>query len=485
MRTPPTTRSSSTASTRTPPSKPLPPSSTSTTRSWIARQSPTASLLSVEDLTKSWSCLTLSDVEGSNLRITEEEVVTDFVLAAKFLTKRALNIDVIAKTFTLLWRSKNGFKVKQDGDHVVLFTFNNKEELDKILAAKPWSFDKHLMVLRRYNKDIDLFDMKFNLVTFWVQYTDQLRKQKLRGVALSGFELLLISLSHSVKGEYYLWRMERNYGCLSNMRASPTCAIGVVASHMMTEIAISRLKAKEHSHVNLSNLKPGFEHLLLFHLDEIQSRCPDSTAESPLEQNPMDSSPIPMDHRIQVDFSSHHPDIERRSVSAELFEDQIQELDRDISKFDSAPELSTENISCTGKCYFEDSSCLLPIPYLKDDAPRQSAPLRTFGWTPSREGSYKVNVDGAVFKETGSYGIGIVIRNERGLIMGAMSKKMDIPLGALEVEAKAFEEGILLAGNLGLKDIVLEGEVKVVTDALASSSSPPSSIQMIIEGFQG
>ena len=88
-----------------------------------------------------------------------------------------------------------------------------------------------------------------------------------------------------------------------------------------------------------------------------------------------------------------------------------------------------------------------------------------------------------MFKESGSCGIGIVIGNERGLIIGAMSKKINIPLGALEVEAKTFEEGILLARDLGLKDIILEGDVKVVTDALAGCNSPLSLIQMIIEGF--
>ena len=116
-------------------------------------------------------------------------------------------------------------------------------------------------------------------------------------------------------------------------------------------------------------------------------------------------------------------------------------------------------------------------------APKQPAPPRIERWIPLSEGWYKVNVNGTVFKESGSCGIGIVIRNERGEIMGAMSKRMDLPLGALEVEAKAFEEGMLLARDLGMKHIVLEGDVQGVTDALMGCSSPPTSIQMIIEGI--
>ena len=126
----------------------------------------------MEELTKSWSCLTLLDIEGSNIQIKEEEAVTDFVLAAKFLTKRALNIDAIAKTFTPLWRSKNVFKIKKEGDHIIPFTFDNRKEIDQILEAKPWSFDKHLMVLQRYDRETDVLDMQFHQITFWVQVHD-------------------------------------------------------------------------------------------------------------------------------------------------------------------------------------------------------------------------------------------------------------------------------------------------------------------------
>ena len=124
------------------------------------------------DLTKSWSCLTLSDNEGSSLRLTEEQVEIEHVLAMKFLTKRALNIDAIAKNFTPLQRAKNGFKIQKEGDHVVLFTFDDKSEMEKIVAAEPWSFDKHLMVLQSYDKEIDLTEMEFKWATFWVQIHD-------------------------------------------------------------------------------------------------------------------------------------------------------------------------------------------------------------------------------------------------------------------------------------------------------------------------
>ena len=59
------------------------------------------------------------------------------------MTKQALNTESIVRTFNTIWMPKNGFKVRNVGNHVVLFIFDNEEEIEKILEGEPWSFNKH------------------------------------------------------------------------------------------------------------------------------------------------------------------------------------------------------------------------------------------------------------------------------------------------------------------------------------------------------
>ena len=126
----------------------------------------------MDELANHCKGLSLSDREGPTFDLEEEMAMPEFIIATKFFTRRALNMDAIASTFQPLGRSKNGFKVKNMGNHIVLFIFDNKREVETIIETEPWSFDKHLLVLQRYDKDTPVEELKFNYTSFWVQVHD-------------------------------------------------------------------------------------------------------------------------------------------------------------------------------------------------------------------------------------------------------------------------------------------------------------------------
>ena len=55
--------------------------------------------------------------------------------------------------------------------------------MEQVLKTEPWSFNKHLMVLRRYDKEIDVSAIEFNMVTFWIQVHDLPVRFRTRAVA--------------------------------------------------------------------------------------------------------------------------------------------------------------------------------------------------------------------------------------------------------------------------------------------------------------
>lgn len=83
-----------------------------------------------------------------------------------------LNIEVVIRTFNPLWRSKNGFQVRSAGDHILLFVFDNQEEVEKLLALQPWRLEKHLVVLCCYDNATPVSELSFDKVSLWVQIHD-------------------------------------------------------------------------------------------------------------------------------------------------------------------------------------------------------------------------------------------------------------------------------------------------------------------------
>ena len=107
------------------------------------------------------------------------------------------------------------------------------------------------------------------------------------------------------------------------------------------------------------------------------------------------------------------------------------------------------------------------------DNPVASMPLQGVVWAPPQGGHFKINVDEAVFTKQKAVGVGVVIRDSEGRLEAALSKKIPAPMGAAKAEAKAFEVGLLFAKEVGIRDVILEGDSMIVYNALCNYSLAP------------
>ena len=122
----------------------------------------------MKDQTKNWVELSLSDREHTSFVLPKIHKSREHIIAAKFLTSRYLVMEVVICTFQQRWRSMNGYKIRNLGDHMVLFVFNNSSDVERIIENQPWSFDKHLVVLQTFEKFSKLKDLVFDIALFWV-----------------------------------------------------------------------------------------------------------------------------------------------------------------------------------------------------------------------------------------------------------------------------------------------------------------------------
>ena len=90
----------------------------------------------------------------------------------------------------------------------------------------------------------------------------------------------------------------------------------------------------------------------------------------------------------------------------------------------------------------------------------------TAAWHPPDASWYKINFDGAFFVKENCAGVGVVIRNEQGLVMASLSQKIPLPFTVIEVEALAARRAVEFVAELGLDRIVLEGDSEILINTL-------------------
>ena len=96
---------------------------------------------------------------------------------------------------------------------------------------------------------------------------------------------------------------------------------------------------------------------------------------------------------------------------------------------------------------------------------------------------FKTNKNGAVFSQSGQTRVGVVIRDHEGRVVAALSKQVQQLQGPLEVEAKAIEVGVSFAWDVGIREVILECDSKIISDALLGLCTSPLIISNILARY--
>ena len=115
------------------------------------------------------------------------------------------------------------------------------------------------------------------------------------------------------------------------------------------------------------------------------------------------------------------------------------------------------------RCTREDYSDAVACCILKQQPP-------DVGWVAPSPEFYKINVDGATTGERSMSCAGVVIRDCRGLVIAAGSKVLNGAYVAEVTKALVVEEGIHLAKELELLQVIIESDSVVVVDAISASN---------------
>ena len=126
----------------------------------------------MDDVTKKWEKLSLTDVEGNECALIDGVIDDSFALVAKFLTKQKINLEAIARTFRSVWKSDGDFEFRDLGNNKALIVFTDEVDMNKVLLQSLWTFGKYLLVLHRFGENECVGSVRCDKAFFWVQISN-------------------------------------------------------------------------------------------------------------------------------------------------------------------------------------------------------------------------------------------------------------------------------------------------------------------------
>ncbi|KAF5459707.1 hypothetical protein F2P56_019629 [Juglans regia] len=127
-----------------------------------------------EELHKHWESFSLTDQEANSVSVEKDDLEHLVEKGKRCLlllinADRVVDLQAFRTTMSMIWRPEVWIHYKDVGVNRVLVEFQHERDKGKVLAGRPWSFDKALICLQEVDEKVPLKDIKFAKELFWVQ----------------------------------------------------------------------------------------------------------------------------------------------------------------------------------------------------------------------------------------------------------------------------------------------------------------------------
>ena len=94
-----------------------------------------------------------------------------------------------------------------------------------------------------------------------------------------------------------------------------------------------------------------------------------------------------------------------------------------------------------------------------------------------------MNFNGALFVEENIVGLGVIIRNDSGLVMDALSQQILLPASVAMVEVLVARRVLWFAKELGFRTLIVEGDSEVIINSINGDNMARSEFGHILQGI--
>ncbi|XP_075653297.1 uncharacterized protein At4g02000-like [Castanea sativa] len=118
--------------------------------------------------------ITLTAEEGEVITVhaeNREKTLKDYSLSllGRFHTTKNINFRAAKILLRSVWKMGKDMTITEVGDGLFQFKFAMESQLKWVMNNGPWSFENHILLLRRWEKGMIAFSVSFKTIPIWVQ----------------------------------------------------------------------------------------------------------------------------------------------------------------------------------------------------------------------------------------------------------------------------------------------------------------------------